>query len=31
MDVVETIGSVDTDPSDRPIDTVLLESVDIHR
>jgi len=31
MDVVEAIGSVDTDPSDRPIDTVLLESVEIHR
>jgi peptidyl-prolyl cis-trans isomerase A (cyclophilin A)/peptidyl-prolyl cis-trans isomerase B (cyclophilin B) len=30
MDVVEAIGSVDTDPSDRPIDTVLLESVEIH-
>ncbi|WP_459194958.1 peptidylprolyl isomerase [Halosimplex sp. J119] len=31
MDVVEEIGSVETDPSDRPIDTVLLESVDIRR
>ncbi|WP_415382791.1 peptidylprolyl isomerase [Halosimplex sp. TS25] len=31
MDVVEAIGSVETDPSDRPIDTVVLESVDIHR
>ncbi|QLH84264.1 peptidylprolyl isomerase [Halosimplex pelagicum] len=31
MDVVEAIGSVDTDPSDRPIDTVVLESVEIHR
>ena len=30
MDVVETIGDVDTDPSDRPIETVLLESVEIH-
>jgi len=30
MDVVETIGTVETDPSDRPIDTVLLESVEIH-
>jgi cyclophilin family peptidyl-prolyl cis-trans isomerase len=31
MDVVEAIGSVETDPSDRPIDTVVLESVTIHR
>ncbi|MFC7142266.1 peptidylprolyl isomerase [Halosimplex aquaticum] len=31
MDVVEEIGSVETDPSDRPIDTIVLESVDIHR
>ncbi|WP_436923729.1 peptidylprolyl isomerase [Halosimplex amylolyticum] len=31
MDVVEKIGSVETDPSDRPIDTIVLESVDIHR
>ncbi|WP_123537208.1 peptidylprolyl isomerase [Halosimplex salinum] len=30
MDVVEAIGNVETDPSDRPIDTVLLESVEIH-
>ncbi|PSP34177.1 peptidylprolyl isomerase [Halobacteriales archaeon QH_10_67_22] len=30
MDVVETIGAVETDPSDRPIETVLLESVEIH-
>ena len=30
MDVVETIGDVDTDPSDRPIDSVVLESVEIH-
>jgi len=31
MDVVETIGNAETDPSDRPIDTILLESVEIHR
>ncbi|MEF8852281.1 MAG: peptidylprolyl isomerase [Haloarculaceae archaeon] len=30
MDVVETIGNVETDPSDRPIDSVVLESVEIH-
>jgi len=30
MDVVEAIGNVETDPSDRPIETVLLESVEIH-
>jgi len=30
MDVVETIGNAETDPSDRPIDTILLESVEIH-
>ncbi|PSP46007.1 peptidylprolyl isomerase [Halobacteriales archaeon QH_1_68_42] len=30
MDVVETIGDVGTDPSDRPIDSVVLESVEIH-
>jgi peptidyl-prolyl cis-trans isomerase A (cyclophilin A)/peptidyl-prolyl cis-trans isomerase B (cyclophilin B) len=31
MDVVDAIGNTETDPSDRPIDTVLLESVEIHR
>jgi peptidyl-prolyl cis-trans isomerase A (cyclophilin A) len=31
MDVVDAIGAVETDPSDRPIESVLLESVDIHR
>ena len=31
MDVVDTIGNTETDPSDRPIDTILLESVEIHR
>jgi peptidyl-prolyl cis-trans isomerase A (cyclophilin A)/peptidyl-prolyl cis-trans isomerase B (cyclophilin B) len=30
MDVVEAIGNVETDPSDRPIETVLLESVAVH-
>ncbi|MFB6151361.1 MAG: peptidylprolyl isomerase [Haloarculaceae archaeon] len=30
MDVVEAIGNVETDPSDRPIETVLLESVEVH-
>jgi peptidyl-prolyl cis-trans isomerase A (cyclophilin A) len=30
MDVVEAIGGVETDPSDRPIETVLLESVEVH-
>ena len=30
MDVVESIGEVDTDPSDRPIDSVVLERVEIH-
>jgi peptidyl-prolyl cis-trans isomerase A (cyclophilin A)/peptidyl-prolyl cis-trans isomerase B (cyclophilin B) len=30
MDVVETIGDIGTDPSDRPIDSVVLESVEIH-
>jgi cyclophilin family peptidyl-prolyl cis-trans isomerase len=29
MDVVETIGNVETDPSDRPIDSVVLESVTV--
>jgi len=30
MDVVETIGNVETDPSDRPVESVVLESVEIH-
>jgi len=30
MEVVEAIGTVETDPSDRPIETVLLESVEVH-
>ena len=30
MDVVEAIGDIETDPSDRPIDSVVLESVEIH-
>jgi len=30
MDVVETIGDTEADPSDRPVDTILLESVEIH-
>ena len=30
MDVVEAIGSVDTDASDRPLDDVVLESVSVH-
>ena len=29
MDVVRTIGSVDTDPNDRPVEDVLLESVTV--
>ena len=31
MDVVEAIGSVTTDPQDRPTEPVVLESVDVHR
>jgi peptidyl-prolyl cis-trans isomerase A (cyclophilin A) len=31
MDVVEAIGAAETDPSDRPVESVLLESVEIHR
>jgi len=31
MDVVETIGNVDTDGNDKPREDVLLESVEIHR
>jgi peptidyl-prolyl cis-trans isomerase A (cyclophilin A) len=31
MDVVEAIGSVETDSNDRPTDPVLLESVEVHR
>jgi cyclophilin family peptidyl-prolyl cis-trans isomerase len=31
MDVVETIGRVDTDANDNPQDEVLIESVEIHR
>ncbi|KZN25509.1 MULTISPECIES: peptidylprolyl isomerase [unclassified Haladaptatus] len=30
MDVVEEIGSVDTNPQDKPLDDVVLESVEIH-
>jgi peptidyl-prolyl cis-trans isomerase A (cyclophilin A)/peptidyl-prolyl cis-trans isomerase B (cyclophilin B) len=30
MNVVEAIGDIGTDPSDRPIDSVVLESVKIH-
>jgi len=30
MAVVEAIGAVETDPSDRPVETVLLEAVHIH-
>ena len=30
MDVVEDIGSVETDPSDRPIESIVLESVEVH-
>jgi cyclophilin family peptidyl-prolyl cis-trans isomerase len=30
MEVVEAIGTVETDPSDRPIETVLLGSVEVH-
>jgi peptidyl-prolyl cis-trans isomerase A (cyclophilin A) len=31
MDVVEAIGSVATDGDDKPLEDVLLESVEIHR
>lgn len=31
MDVVETIGTVETDENDRPTTDIKLESVDIHR
>ncbi len=31
MDVVEAIGSVDTDRNDAPTEEMLLESVDVHR
>jgi peptidyl-prolyl cis-trans isomerase A (cyclophilin A) len=31
MDVVEAIGSVETDGDDRPVDDVLLESVTVYR
>ena len=31
MDVVEEIGSVETDPNDAPTSEILLESVEIHR
>jgi len=31
MDVVEAIGSVETDANDKPVDPVLIESVDVHR
>ena len=30
MDVVRKIGSVETDPNDRPVDDVVLESVTVH-
>jgi peptidyl-prolyl cis-trans isomerase A (cyclophilin A) len=30
MDVIETIGSVETDPNDRPVEDVRLESVTVH-
>ncbi len=30
MDTVEEIGSVETDPNDRPTDDVVLESITIH-
>jgi peptidyl-prolyl cis-trans isomerase A (cyclophilin A) len=30
MDVVEEIGNVDTNPQDKPLDDVVLESVEIH-
>ncbi|WP_247010021.1 peptidylprolyl isomerase [Halorientalis litorea] len=31
MDVVEAIGSVDTDANDKPHEDIVLESVEIHR
>jgi peptidyl-prolyl cis-trans isomerase A (cyclophilin A) len=31
MDVVEEIGSVETDSNDRPVEDVVLESVTVHR
>jgi peptidyl-prolyl cis-trans isomerase A (cyclophilin A) len=31
MDVVEAIGSIETDADDKPLEDVLLESVEIHR
>ncbi len=31
MDVVEEIGNVETDANDKPLDGVVLESVEIHR
>jgi peptidyl-prolyl cis-trans isomerase A (cyclophilin A) len=31
MDVVEAIGSVETDGNDKPLEDVLIESVEIHR
>jgi peptidyl-prolyl cis-trans isomerase A (cyclophilin A) len=31
MDVVEAIGSVETDANDKPLEDVLLESVEVHR
>ncbi|WP_458209617.1 peptidylprolyl isomerase [Haladaptatus sp. NG-SE-30] len=31
MDVVKEIGSVDTNPQDKPLDDVVLESVDVHQ
>jgi len=31
MDIVEAIGSVETDANDKPREEVLLESVEIHR
>jgi peptidyl-prolyl cis-trans isomerase A (cyclophilin A) len=31
MDVVREIGSVATDANDRPVDDVVLESVDVDR
>jgi peptidyl-prolyl cis-trans isomerase A (cyclophilin A) len=31
MDVVEAIGSVETDANDKPVEDVLLESVEVHR
>jgi peptidyl-prolyl cis-trans isomerase A (cyclophilin A) len=30
MDVVEEIGNVDTNPQDKPLEDVVLESVEIH-